>query len=75
MSATASSTSLDKKELTEGANGTRLQTVGGSEVDVAAHLVAGKNVTFTPEEAARVRYVVLDCRDCANVHRTDSRSP
>ena len=59
MSATASSTSLDKKELTEGSSGARVQTVGGSEVDVAAHIVAGKNISFTPEEALRVRCVAV----------------
>jgi hypothetical protein len=34
------------------------KTVAGSTVDVAAHAIAGKEVEFTPEQAARVRSVL-----------------
>ena len=31
------------------------KTVEGRTVDVAAHAIAGKEIEFTPEQAARVR--------------------
>lgn len=53
--ASSSSTSVDKKVETEGSvNGYR-PTVAAREVDIAAELTAGKEINFTPEEAARVR--------------------
>ena len=51
MSTTDSVTSIDKKLATEGAK----PTVTTEEVDVAARLVSGNEVAFTPEEAARIR--------------------
>jgi MFS transporter, ACS family, allantoate permease len=53
----SSTTSVDKKLETEGSVHAYKPTVGSREVDVAAELTAGKEVSFTPEEAARIRYV------------------
>ena len=56
MSASASSTSLEKKVATEGTVTDYRPTVETAQVDIAAQIVAGKDVSFTPEEAARIRY-------------------
>lgn len=58
MSARDSTSSVDKKAATEGSTSQYKPTIRTSEVDVAAQLVAGKEISFTPEEAARIRFVV-----------------
>ena len=50
----ASTASVDKKE---GSVHAYHSTVNSKEVDVAANLTAGKEIEFTPEEAAAVRCV------------------
>lgn len=52
-----STSSLDRKLEAEGSIHGEKPTLSASRVDVAAQLTAGKEITFTPEEAARVRYV------------------
>ena len=54
-----STSSLDKKLEAEGSTHGASTNVAGSSVDVAAQLTAGKEVSFTPEEAARIRYVAV----------------
>ena len=63
-SASVSTTSLEKKLATEGADHVHKSNVRTSDLDVAAALVAGKEVTFTPEEALRIRCVRSAVRYC-----------
>ena len=55
------SSSVEKVEADYAAStpGHNDKTVAGTTVDVAAHAIAGKEIDFTPEQAARVRYVVF----------------
>ena len=52
-----STSSVDKKLEAEGSIHAVKPTVTVSQVDVAAQLTAGREISFTPEDAARVRYV------------------
>ncbi|KAF7793127.1 hypothetical protein EIP86_004236 [Pleurotus ostreatoroseus] len=56
MSALDSTSSVDKKVATEGSayRPTAAATFESAQVDVAAQLVAGKEISYTPEEAERV---------------------
>lgn len=55
MPASSSTASVDKKEGSVHGYHT---TTTSKEVDVAANLTAGKEIDYTPEEAAAVRCVV-----------------
>ncbi|THG96614.1 hypothetical protein EW026_g5249 [Hermanssonia centrifuga] len=50
-----STSSVDKKLEREGSDHAYKPTVDTSDVDIAARLTAGKEISFTPEEAARLR--------------------
>ena len=52
-----SMTSVDKKVEAEGYAHGYKPTVSAREVDVAANVIAGQEIDFTPEEAAAVRCV------------------
>ncbi len=54
-----SSSSIEKRSI---ADDMAKPHVATQDVDVAAGLTAGKEVHFTPEEAARVRYVCVYSR-------------
>ena len=64
MSALDSTSSVDKKVATEGSayRPTAAATFESAQVDVAAQLVAGKEISYTPEEAERVRFVPHLCQ-------------
>lgn len=55
--ASSSSTSVDKKLETEGSVNVHRPVIESKEVDTAGQLTAGQEITFTPEEAARIRCV------------------
>lgn len=54
-----SSSSFEKRSIGDDLAKPHHRDVASHDVDVAAGLTAGKEVSFTPEEAARVRYVSL----------------
>ena len=54
-----SSSSFEKRSIGDDLAKAHHRDVASHDVDVAAGLTAGKEVSFTPEEAARVRYVSL----------------
>ncbi|PSS31052.1 hypothetical protein PHLCEN_2v2384 [Hermanssonia centrifuga] len=49
-----STSSVDKKVEREGSDHVYKPTIDTSDVDIAARLTAGKEISFTPEEAARL---------------------
>ncbi|KIP08849.1 hypothetical protein PHLGIDRAFT_87502 [Phlebiopsis gigantea 11061_1 CR5-6] len=53
--ASSSTTSVDKKVEAEGSVHAYKPTLSARDVDVAANITAGKEIDFTPEEAAAVR--------------------
>lgn len=53
--ASLSSASVDKKLETEGSVNAFKPVIESKEVDTAGQLTAGREITFTPEEAARIR--------------------
>lgn len=57
--ASSSTTSVDKKVEAEGSVHAYKPTLSARDVDVAANITAGKEIDFTPEEAAAVRYVAV----------------
>lgn len=64
-----STSSLDKKLDGEVSVHSAKPTVAASQVDVAAQLTAGKEINFTPEEAARVRYMLTSSPPRLKEHR------
>ena len=56
--ASLSSASVDKKLETEGSVNAFKPVIESKEVDTAGQLTAGREITFTPEEAARIRCVL-----------------
>ncbi len=61
-----STSSVDKKLEREGSDHAYKPTVDTSDVDIAARLTAGKEISFTPEEAARLRCVLSSHFGLAN---------
>ena len=57
-----SSSSIEKRSIGDDTHDNVKPHVASHDVDVAAGLTAGKDVSFTPEEAARVRCVCVSAR-------------